>query len=546
RIQRMKFSTLTTSDLREAFQDLNEFDREQTEAGLTRHILDWYYGINLSRALMIAVKSQDRYKSLSTGRVQGPALKILADREREIQEFEPEDYWELYLLFQGVEAQHVNGRFWDEDTADSIIDAVKGEDATVSDIDRNRYKHHPPSPFNLTDLQNEAYSQFNISPKKTQQLAQNLYEASLISYPRTSSQKLPKKIGYGSILGKLAKQDAYSERAQQVLDMDSIYPNQGKKKDEAHPAIHPTGVQPDDLSGQEKKVYDLIVKRFLATFGEPAQRESLTITLEIDGEQFEAKGKRTLERNWYELYDPYIKTKEFELPDLSKGETISIDEVEKRDKETQPPKRYTQSSLVSELEEKGLGTKATRANIVESLYDRKYIKERSIKVTDIGMAVVEALEDGCPEILSPDLTREFEQQMEAIRDGTTSREEVLQHARETLEDILEAFKEQEEDIGKVLIDAIDRTREKERQLGPCDVCDDGTLRIIKTNNGRFVGCSNYPDCENSYPLPRNGKIKGLKNACDECGKPRIKVIRKGKKPYYMCIDPDCPTKDDWD
>ncbi|MDY6771159.1 MAG: DNA topoisomerase I [Candidatus Nanohaloarchaea archaeon] len=546
RIKRMKFSTLTNSDLREAFDDLNDFDRAQTEAGMTRHVMDWYYGINLSRALMIAVKSQDRYKSLSTGRVQGPALKIVADREREIRAFDPEDYWEVYLHAGGLEAQHVEERFWDEDEADRVVELCQDGKAAVVDVDRREYNHNPPAPFNLTDLQNEAYSKFNISPKKTQQLAQNLYESSLISYPRTSSQKLPKKIGYGSILSQLKKQDKYEDKAGTVLAKDDIYPRQGKKKDEAHPAIHPTGNAPGNLSKQERKIYDLVVKRFLATFGEPARRESLTITLNSNDEVFEAKGKRTLERNWYDLYEPYMEPENIELPDLKKGAKLDVEQMRKEDKQTKPPNRYTQSSLISELEKNDLGTKATRANIVENLYDRNYIDEKSIKVTDIGMAVVEALEEHCPEILSPELTRAFEKQMDAIRAGDKTREDVLDNAKETLTDILETFKNNENDIGEQLVEAIDKRREKERQLGPCQECDDGTLRIIKTNNGRFVGCSNYPDCENSYPLPGSGKIKGLKNACDECGKPRIKVIRKGKKPYYMCIDPDCPTKDDWD
>lgn len=546
RMKRMKFSTLTHDDLRAAFDDLNEFDRYQTEAGLTRHVMDWYYGINLSRALMIAVKSQDRYQSLSTGRVQGPALKIAADREREIQEFEPEDYWELYLVAAGMEAQHQEDRFWDEDAVDSVLATVQGNDAVVADISRRQYTHNPPNPFNLTDLQNEAYSQFNISPKKTQQLAQNLYESSLISYPRTSSQQLSPKIGYTDILSKLKKQDEYEDKAQTVLDMSSITPRNGKKEDEAHPAIHPTGNSPGKgLSKQERKIYDLVVKRFMATFGKPAKRESLTLELVVEGEAFDAKGKRTLQRNWYDLYDPYVRTKEIELPDVEEGQQIPVEEFRKEDKETQPPKRYTQSSLISALEDEDLGTKATRANIVENLYDRKYIEESSIEVTDLGMAVVESLEEHCPDILSPELTRAFEKQMESIRSGEQTRQDVLEGAKESLQEILATFKEHEEEIGAGLIDAVDTQRKKERQLGPCGECEDGTLRMIKTNNGRFVGCSNYPDCENSFPLPHDGKIESLDEQCDTCGTPRIKVIRKGKRPYDMCIDPDCATKDDW-
>lgn len=549
-IQRMHFSTLTSSDLQEAFDNLEPFDRGQTEAGLTRHVLDWYYGINISRALMLAVRSQNRYKTLSTGRVQGPALKIVAEKEREIQEFEPDPYWEIVITGGGLEAQHEEDRFWDEDEANNVFEKCKGHNGTVIALNRNRYKHNPPIPFNLTGLQSEASSQFNIDPKKTQQIAQSLYEDSLISYPRTESQKLPAKIGYSTILNKLKNQDKYKESADTVLkkdESDDMYPRQGKKKDDAHPAIYPTGLAPKNLNDAEQKVYDLIVKRFFAVFGDAAVRETLKITLDVNDEKFEAKGKRTVERNWFDLYEPYVNVKTINLPDVEKGQEIPIDEIEKLDKETQPPRRYTQSSLVNELEKKGLGTKATRANIVDNLYNRKYIDGKSIEVTDLGMAVVEALEDHCPEILSEELTRAFENQMEQIREENSSREEVLDAAKDKLQEILEQFQEDEEKIGEQLIGAVDETRKKERQLGPCNIAQcDGTMRIVKTKSGsRFVGCNNYPDCENTYPLPSDGKIESLDEQCDECGTPRIKVIRKGRKPYQMCIDPDCPTKDDW-
>lgn len=544
RIRRMKFSTLTAGDLQDAFDDLEGFDRGMTEAGFTRHILDWYYGINISRALMLAVRSQDRYQTLSTGRVQGPALAILAEREREIRAFEPDPFWEVEWHGGGLEAAHIDNRFWEEDDAREAHANAEGRDAEVTDLDRNRYKHSPPVPFNLTGLQREAQSQFGISPKRTQQVAQSLYEDSLISYPRTESQKLPPKIGYENILGKLKKQDDYEEKAEAVLDKDNLYTTQGSKTDDAHPAIYPTGLAPSGLSGQEAKIYDLVVKRFLAVFGDAAVRETLTVTLDAGGELFEAKGKRTIEKNWFGLYEPYVNATTIDLPDLEVGQAVPVDEVVKLDKETQPPNRYSRAGIVSEMEDRNLGTKATRADTIDALYNRDYIDGGSIEVTETGMAVVETLEEHCPEILSEELTREFEEKMEAIRELETSRDAVLKEARETLEDVLVTFRKDEEEIGADLVEAIDAQRERERQLGPCDQCDDGTLRIIK-KNGRFVGCSNYPDCENTYPLPGDGKIESLDETCDTCHTPRIKVIRKGKRPYEMCIDPDCPTKDDW-
>ncbi|MFB6213984.1 MAG: DNA topoisomerase I [Candidatus Nanohaloarchaea archaeon] len=548
RIKRMKFSTLTTSDLREAYDDLDSFDSGMTQAGLTRHVLDFYYGINVSRALMQAVRENNRYKTLSTGRVQGPTLKVLADREREIKAFEPDPYWELYLLHSEFEAQWEDeeDRVWDEEKAEEIFSEVKdNRTARVTNIKRNDYKHGAPIPFNLTGLQSEASSQFNISPKRTQSIAQDLYEQGLISYPRTESQKLPAKLGYESLLGKLKKQEDYEDLAEKVLDKDEIYPRQGSKEDDAHPAIYPTGEHPSGLSKQEGQVYDLIVKRFLAVFGESAKRRTLTFTLEVNQHEFFAKSKITVERNWFDLYEPYVNVDEAELPEMEEGQVLEVEDFELREKETQPPRRYSQSSIVNELEKRNLGTKATRAQTVDRLYNRNFIDNNPIEVTDLGLAITGTLEEHVPDLLSEDLTREFEEKMEQIRDGDKTSDDVIGEAREKLETILGKFKEDEKEIGAELVETIDQERKRRRQLGPCEQCEDGTLRIVKTDNGRFVGCSNYPDCENTYPLPGEGKIESLDEQCEECHTPRIKVIRKGRKPYDMCIDPDCPTKDDW-
>jgi DNA topoisomerase-1 len=557
RIERMKFSTLTQGDLQEAFDNLEEFDRGMTDAGITRHILDYYYGVNVSRALMQSVRENDRYKTLSTGRVQGPALKVLADKEKEIMAFEPDDYWEIFLHHSEFDAKfretgadrEKTDRIWDEEKANQIFTTVKGEEkAHVSDTKVNNYTHNPPIPFNLTGLQKEASSQFNLAPKKTQSIAQSLYEDSLISYPRTESQKLPPKLGYKKLLKKLKNQDKYEDKAKKVLKKDKndkMYPRQGKKEDDAHPAIYPTGEFPSNLSKMERKVYDLIVKRFFAVFGKAAKRQSLTLTLDVLGYDFTAKSKVTKERNWFDLYDPYVKVEEAELPGVEEGEKLDVEGFDLEDKETQPPNRYSQSGIVSELEKKNLGTKATRAATIDRLYNRNYIESEPIEVTELGLAIVETLDKHCPEVLSEELTREFEEKMEAIRNGEETSDEVVEEAREELSEMLAKFKQQEKEIGAELVNTIDAERKRRRKLGPCDECDNGTLRIIKSNGNRFVGCSNYPDCENTYPLPRNGDINSMESECDECGKPKIYVSRDSGNDYSMCIDPDCPSKDDW-
>ncbi|MFB6075627.1 MAG: DNA topoisomerase I, partial [Candidatus Aenigmatarchaeota archaeon] len=549
-----KFSTLTTSELQESYNSLMDgMDKGQVEAGLTRHKLDWLWGINSSRALTLAVKnSGGGFKVLSTGRVQGPALKILAEREKEIQDFEPEPYWEIEADLKGekenVRAEHEEGKFWKEEEAKKVQEKCEGGQAEVSNVKRNRYKWGPFPPFDLTTLQTEAYSAFGINPSTTLDIAQSLYDQGLISYPRTSSQKLPPKIGYKNILKKIKNQNKYEKLAQKILNKSKIYPRQGKKKDAAHPAIHPTGMKPKSLRDNEKKLYDLIVKRFISTFGDPSIRESMKIKFDINGEIFQSKGKRVIEKNWIELYEPYVRFKEQILPDLEKGELLEVFEVEMLEKETKPPNRYSQASLVKKLQKKSLGTKATRSQIVKTLFNRGYINGKKIKVTELGLSVVDTLEKYSPEILSEDLTREFEEEMKSIREGDNKKEKVIEEAEKTLKEIFENFKDKEKKIGEELGKALKKTRKDRYRLGKCPECGN-YLRIIKSkkNGKRFVGCEGYKEegCENTYPLPQYGKIVSTDKVCESCGTPIIKVIRKGKRPWKLCLDPDCETKDDW-
>lgn len=546
---RMKFSTVTASDLVEAYKNKQpSIDWGQANAGTTRHILDWLYGINVSRALSHAVKAAGGYMVLSAGRVQGPALKIVVEREKEIQAFVPEDYWQIILrgTHQGKEweALHEKDRFTDESEASQIVEKCGDRPATVKKIESKQYKQQAPNPFNLGDLQSEAYRQFGIKPKDTLSLAQNLYSNAYISYPRTSSQKLPPKIGYRNVLQQLANNSNYKKFVSLLLEKKHLKPNEGQKSDPAHPAIYPTGEQPHSLKGREEKIYDLIVKRFLATFGDPATRQSDTVHISIEGETFLSRGKRTIEPGWHVLYRPYVKLKEEELPAFKENENVQYSGIEKLAKQTQPPKRYTPSSLVSELEKRELGTKATRADIVESLIKRSYVEGgRNLEVTKLGMKIYDVLERTSPEMIDEELTAHFEEELDQIRANDKKPEEVLEEARVELDKIIGNFKEKEESTGKDLLEARRLQREVENSLFACPTCG-GTLTITysKKNKNRFIGCDNYPECEFTAALPQQGKIVVSDKECEHCGWEQIAVIRKRRGPQVQCINPDCPAK----
>ena len=554
RAKRMKFSTLTTEELRQAYEQLMpRLDFELIDAGIARHVLDWYWGMNISKALSAAVEAaHKRFAKLSAGRVQSPALKILVEREREIKTFKPEPFWVVSLLLEldgkEVVAGHAVPRFFDKAEAQKALGACKDKPARVAAIQTRQYRRPPPVPFDLGLLQSEAYRCFGYTPMRTQQIAQALYQAALISYPRTSSQRLPPTINHVEIvkqLGEVSKQ--YKKFADELLAMPELKPNEGKKTDPAHPCVYPTGEKPEEkLTGPQQKLYDLIVRRFFSTFGKPALVESVRVELDVDGQPFFIRGRRVLEEGWLTYYGPYGATEEILFPQVSEGQVIAVKEIRFEEKQTQPPPRYNPASMVKKMEELGIGTKATRGPILQTIYDRGYIFGNQIIVTDLGVGVVEALSKYCPEIVSEELTAQFERGMEAIQEGKWNKEEIMREARTYLTVMLEKFRRHQLEIGERLVEALVRTRQLQRTLGTCK-CG-GELRVIvsRKTRKRFAGCSNYPEkCRTTYPLPQAGSIIAMDKQCEQCGTPVIQVNRFGARPYRMCIDPKCPSKKDW-
>jgi DNA topoisomerase-1 len=550
KVYRMEFSTLTKDELKKAFENKKEgYNVGLAESGLTRHYLDYYYGVNISKAMTSSIKTaSNRYYLLSSGRVQGPALAILAKREEEIASFEPKPYWQLNFTTKKSDKQEFNeltfnyevDKIWKKEEADEIFNKCEGKNAEIIEIKERKYKVLPPIPFDLTTMQMEAYKVFGFTPARTQAIAQRLYLAGLISYPRTSSQKLPPSIDYKGIISKLTKK---FEVGKELLNKELV-PREGKKSDPAHPAIHPTGELPQTkLSSEEQKLYSLIVHRFFAVFGEPAERLGVSVKANIEGYNFGCTGSRTIKENWLKFY-PFAKLQEIELPEFKKGELLVINKLNLIEKETQPPPRYSQASLVKELEKRGLGTKSTRAIIVQTLYNRNYIEGKQIKVTKLGMNVVKTLSKYAPELLSEKLTAKFEKEMEKVENGKKEREKVLEEAREILTELFKKFKEKEEEIGKSLIKTVEETREDQNTIGDCE-CGGKMKFIIMYNGSRFVGCSNYPKCKISYPMPRNSWIEKTGRICEHCGTPILRVFRKGKRAFNMCLDPNCKSKENW-
>ncbi len=545
---RMKFSTLTKDELLESYKNRSKsLDFGVIEAGETRHHLDYFWGISLSRALTLAVKATGSFKLMTSGRVQGPTLKIIVDKEKEISKFKSDPYWEVNLdgkiKSHVITAKHKDGKIFDKKKVDNILKKTKNEKAIINAIKESERVSVAPHPFNLTNLQTEAYSLFGFSPKKTLSLAQDIYTAGYISYPRTSSQKLPASIDYKKILTKLSKQKDYKELCNKLLST-TLKPNEGKKSDPAHPAIYVTG-EKGRISSDQKKVYDLIVRRFLSTFAENALRKTVTAEIKVDGETFLAKGTTTVKKGWHEFYGPHVRLKEEILPPLKEKDELKNPKITKEDKETQPPKRYTPASILKEMDKLNIGTKATRASILDALYLRNYIVDNSITATKLGMETIKALNKFCPEITDTDLTRHFEEEMEQIMEGTKKKDAVLEEAKGKLTETLDHFREHEKDIGDVLIKATRETEYKINTIADCPKCKKGVIQIRTGKFGKFVACDQYPDCENTYSLPANSLIRANGGTCKECGFHTVLAIRGGKRPFNYCLNKDCPPKVEW-
>ncbi len=545
---RMKFSTLTKEDLIEAYEKkMPHIDWGQAYAGETRHKLDWFYGINLSRALTASVKAAGAFKIMSIGRVQGPALKLLVDREREIAAFKSEPFWLIRLdgAFKAapIIAYHEKDKIFDKKEVEKILSTVKSEKkATVVDVKRTRREQAAPHPFDLTTLQSESYLQFKITPKETLEIAQSLYLAGVTSYPRTSSQQLDPKLGFTKILQQLSKQDEYELLCKELLKEKVLKPNDGKKTDPAHPAIYPTGLYPKTLKPREKKLYDLIVKRFMATFAKSAIRETLEVTLDVKKEIFLTKGTRTVEENWHVFYKPYVKLEEVTLPEMKQADTVEIKGITKEDKETQPPNRFNQSSIIKELEKRNLGTKATRADILDRLFQRGYVEGVQIKVSQLGEETIVMLEKHASTILDEKLTADFEEDMDKIREGKQKQDKVLEKAKTFLVKLLSDWKKKEAVIGKDILNSLRETQDQQNYIGMCLTCKKGKLMMRRGKFGRFIACDAYPECKTTFKLPLNGLVKNCTNVCEHDGYPKVLVINKGRRPHEICIKPDCKSK----
>jgi DNA topoisomerase-1 len=334
----------------------------------------------------------------------------------------------------------------------------------------------------------------------------------------------------------------YSKEVAELLAAGPLSPHEGSNHDPAHPAIYPTGIiSKTPLEGGEWKTYDLIVRRFLATFGQSATKESNRVTVKVGTYSFFLHGSRLLQNGWLTIYKPYARFNEFTLPPMNEGQEVKIEKLVLQEKTTQPPPRYNPSSLLSAMEDAGIGTKATRADIIDILYRRGYVKDQQMAATPLALTITEILTKYCPKIIDTQFTHDLEIMMEQIEIGKDTREHIVSETVSYLKPIFDNIKQKENEIASELSSIVRDLSFSSITLSiPCPECG-LSLKVVKNpkSRKRFIGCSGKfkSRCSFALPLPQFGVLMLLDKRCPACKFQMIQVRSKGRKTMISC--PNC-------
>ena len=567
-IQRARYSALTKEEIERAFGELDELSYPLAHAGAARQDIDLLWGATLTRAVSLSTR---RFGSnfLSVGRVQSPTLGLIVEREMERRAHEPKPFWELFARFQhpdgSFEAHHSVDKFWDKAEADAALAGTSAPGKVVS-VTARKNTRKPPTPYNTTAFSTDASSRLGITPASAMRIAEDLYMDGFISYPRTDNTVYPSSLPVQELVSSLVRIKEFSAAAG-LLD-GPLTPTRGKKETTDHPPIYPTqAIHPGALEGPKRRVYELVVRRFLATFSPPMVTESTRADIEAGSETYFVRGSVVVDPGFAGIYT-YARSADDEIPALEEGQSLDLVEAVAAagddgvaenpwivGKETQPPPRISQAKLIELMEERNLGTKATRADIIQKLFDRGYVYSNPPVPTETGIALYEAFKTYVPSMATPEMTATLEAEMDRIANGQMTKDEVVGDSRDLLHKTWSEIDETKEDLAKVVWKGMD----EDRILGPCKVCEeagrkkeDGSphmLRIIraKKSGKRFVGCSGWTaddpnSCDQTFPLPQRGDVFKLEERCSICEQtPRLKVQPFRGRPWNLCLNDDCES-----
>lgn len=540
---RITFNEITKTAVKESLQHAREIDMDLVDAQQARRCLDRMIGYRISPLLWAKIK-----RGLSAGRVQSVALRIICDREKEIDAFIPEEYWTLNASFavQGEKKPLVakyygtgNGKttISNKEELDKIKESLKGADYRITEVKKGERTKKAPLPFTTSTLQQEASKVLNFSPQKTMRLAQQLYEGmevkgegtiGLITYLRTDSTRVSEEAE------KMAK-EYIEERYGAEYAGEGTERKPGQKIQDAHEAIRPTAISriPLDLKDQLPRdlfrLYQLIWKRFTASRMQAAKYETVSVKIGAGEQIFTVASSKLLFDGFMSVYTQEDEEKEENnllAGSLSKDTKLTFEEFEEKQHFTQPPAHYTEASLVRELEELGIGRPSTYAPTITTIMARHYVvkENKNLFVTELGEVVNNMMQEAFPAIVDVNFTANLETLLDGVGEGKVNWKTVVSNFYPDLD---EAVKNAEQDLAKVQI-------ADEESDEVCEHC--GRKMVIKYGpHGKFLACPGFPECRNTKPY-----FEKIGVACPKCGKDIvIKKTKKGRK-YYGCIgNPDC-------
>ncbi|NLK27959.1 MAG: type I DNA topoisomerase [Clostridiales bacterium] len=537
---RITFNEITKNAVKASIKQAREIDMDLVDAQQARRILDRMVGYLISPLLWEKIK-----RGLSAGRVQSVALRIICDREDEINAFVPEEYWNLEAQFslkgkkQPLVAKLSNSKrvIRNEAEMNEILEKLKDAEFIVDEIKKSERIRKPPLPFTTSTLQQEAAKALNFSTKKTMQLAQQLYEGvdikghgtvGLITYLRTDSIRISDEADHA------AKEYIKESFGNEFVAQEENRGRTGKKIQDAHEAIRPTFVEfsptviKESLGRDQYRLYQLIWKRFLASRMNPAKYESTSMKIKGNDFRFTASTSKLVFEGFLKVYTPEEEEEKegIAFDNLKEGDKLELLELNKSQHFTQPPAHYTEASLVKTLEELGIGRPSTYAPTITTIIARRYVakENKNLYVTELGEAVNNIMKLAFPSIVDVNFTANLESLLDCVEDGTVNWKTVI---RNFYPDLEEAVKNARDKLEKIKIE--DEVTEE-----ICELC--GRNMVIKYGpHGKFLACPGFPECKNTKPY-----LEKIGVSCPVCKSDVvIRKTKKGRK-FYGCINnPEC-------
>ncbi len=533
-ISRITFNEITKTAVKKSITEARDIDMDLVDAQQARRVLDRVVGYTISDLLWKKVK-----KGLSGGRVQSVALRLICDREGEIREFIPEEYWTLGAKLKDADGKVFEAKFYgkgetktelaNEAETNEVLDGLKGKDFTVTDVKTGSRQKKPVAPFTTSTMQQEASKHLNMATQKTMMIAQQLYEGvnvkgegtvGLVSYIRTDSFRISDE-AYEAAVAFI--KETYGDAF--VNPERIVYKSKGKTQD-AHEAIRPTNVSrtpesiKDSLSKDQYRLYKLIWERFVASQMSPAVYDTLSVKLAAGDYTFRASGSRLRFAGFLEAYSKGEEEDEKVIPKLTQGDILQAEQLLPEQHFTQPPARYTDASLIKTLEEIGVGRPSTYAPTLTTIQARHYVTKeaKNLFPTELGEMVDEIMKTYFPDIVDIDFTANMEKRLDDVEMG---KEEWKQIIRDFYPDFKKSVENAAEKLEKIEI------KDEETDI-VCEKC--GRNMVIKYGRyGKFLACPGFPECQNAKPYFEEAGVN-----CPECGgKVLIKKTKKGRI-YYGC------------